>query len=133
MIELTSRGRVDISAAAGPAHLDREATWIGMHDGEYGSMRRLLDEAVGREFHAEALVDLAVCRPGDIHVPTLCVLVRSQRIRAMELRGNAAALLRPRGVGGIPVMAEGRPSLAGQATLGQLPRSLGRSRLGCRG
>jgi hypothetical protein len=73
-----------------------------MHDGEYGSMRRLLDEAVGREVHADALVDLAVCRPAEVHVPTLRVLARSQRIRAMELRGNAAALLRPRGLGGKP-------------------------------
>ena len=73
-----------------------------MHDREYDSMRRLLDEAVGREVHADALVDLAVCRLGDVHVPTLRVPARSQRIRAMELRGNAAALLRPRGVGGNP-------------------------------
>ncbi|UIY43571.1 hypothetical protein [Methylobacterium radiotolerans] len=80
--------------------MDREATWVGMHDGEYGLMRRLLDEAVGREVHADALADLAACRPGDVHVPTLRVLARSQRIRAMELRGNAASLLRPRSVGG---------------------------------
>ena len=71
-----------------------------MHDGERDMMRRLLDEAVGREVHADALVDLAMRRPGDVHAPTLRVLARSQRIRAMELRGNAAALFRGALTGG---------------------------------
>ncbi|KNY22637.1 hypothetical protein AKJ13_10240 [Methylobacterium sp. ARG-1] len=71
-----------------------------MRDGTHGLMHRLLDEAVGREIHATALTDLTVRRPGDVHVPTLRVLARSQRIRAMELRGTAAALLHLQGLGG---------------------------------
>jgi len=63
-----------------------------MRDGTGVERRRLLDEAVGREAHADALASLAAHRPMDVHVPTLWVLARSQRIRAMELRGSAAAL-----------------------------------------
>lgn len=54
--------------------------------------RRLLNEAVGREVHADELAELAVQDPAAIHEPTLRVLAHSQRIRAMELRGQAAAL-----------------------------------------
>lgn len=54
--------------------------------------KRLLIEALGREDHAEALMRLALSAAPHVHVPTLRVLARSQRIRAMELRGQAAAL-----------------------------------------
>lgn len=54
--------------------------------------RRLLDEAVGRKFHADELSELTMRDPGAIHEPTLRVLAHSQRIRALELRGRAAAL-----------------------------------------
>ncbi|MCJ2086701.1 hypothetical protein MKK88_11955 [Methylobacterium sp. E-005] len=57
--------------------------------------RRILDEAIGREAHADALATLAASRPMDVHVPTLWVLARSRRIRAMELRGSAAILPHP--------------------------------------
>lgn len=60
----------------------------------------MLDEAIGREAHADALATLAACRPTDVHVPTLWVLARSQRIRAMELRGSAAVLSQSPGHGG---------------------------------
>lgn len=54
--------------------------------------RHLLNEAVGREVHADELAELAIRDPVAIHEPTLRVLAHSQRIRAMELRAQAAAL-----------------------------------------
>ncbi|WP_279599511.1 hypothetical protein [Methylobacterium sp. E-065] len=39
----------------------------------------------------------------DMHVPILWALARGQRIRAMGLRGSAAALLHQGGLGGRPV------------------------------
>lgn len=54
--------------------------------------RLLLTEAVGCEAHADELAELAMRDPAAIHEPTLRVLAHSQRIRAMELRGQAAAL-----------------------------------------
>lgn len=64
-----------------------------MRDGTCALRLRLLDEALGREVHADALGELAADPYSDVHVPTLRVLARSQRIRAMELRGLAAALI----------------------------------------
>ena len=66
-----------------------------MRDAIHALRRRLLDEAAGREDHADALGDWAVSRPSDVDVPTLTVLARGQRIRAMELRGMAIALHSP--------------------------------------
>ena len=61
--------------------------------GEASELRRLvLNEAVGREVHADELSELAFRAPDMIHPPTLRVLAHSQRIRAMELRSQAAAL-----------------------------------------
>lgn len=54
--------------------------------------RHLLDEAVAREVHADWLSDLAAHRLIEIHPPTLQVVAHAQRIRALELRGQAAAL-----------------------------------------
>ncbi len=71
-----------------------------MHDGGHDRGRRLLDEAAGPEAHADALATLAACRPMDVHVPILWVLARGQRIRAMELRGAAAALFHRQGRAG---------------------------------
>ena len=71
---------------------------IGRSEMRYGThavRHRLLEEAFGREAHAGTLATLAACRPMDVHVPTLWVLARSQRIRAMELRGSAAVLSHP--------------------------------------
>lgn len=62
--------------------------------------KRLLIEALGREDHAEALMTLAFLAAPHVHVPTLHVLARSQRIRAMELRGQAAVLAVPPSVRG---------------------------------
>lgn len=45
--------------------------------------RRFLNEAVGREVHADELAELAVQDPAAIHEPTLRVLAHSQRIRAI--------------------------------------------------
>ncbi|GLS68244.1 hypothetical protein GCM10007890_02560 [Methylobacterium tardum] len=81
-------------------------------------MRRLLDEAVGREVHADALADLAVRRPLDVHVPTLRALAHSQRIRAVELRGSAAALSICKGQAHSPPRTDGRLSGLGQADHG---------------
>lgn len=55
--------------------------------------QRLLHEAIEREIHADALVQLAVSAPARVHGPTLRMVARSQRVRALELRGQAAALL----------------------------------------
>lgn len=74
-----------------------------MRDGTHALRLRILDEAVGREDHADALAELAAGLSPEVHVPTLRVLARSQRIRAMELRGRAAALVRPGASGGRPV------------------------------
>ncbi|XYD09117.1 hypothetical protein R1A27_00315 [Methylobacterium sp. NMS12] len=54
--------------------------------------RLLLDEAVGREAHADQLSDMALLNSETMHGPTLRTLAHSQRIRAMELHGQAAAL-----------------------------------------
>lgn len=61
--------------------------------------RLLLNEAVDREIHADELAELAVRDPAAIHEPTLRVLAHSQRIRAMELRAQAAALAVPNSQG----------------------------------
>ncbi len=74
-----------------------------MHDVRHVLRLRLLDEAVGRDDHADALAELAAGLSPEVHVPTLWVLARSQRIRAMELRGRAAALVRQGASGGRPV------------------------------
>lgn len=54
--------------------------------------RLLLNEAVGREAHADALAELVVHAPDLVLGPTVRRLVHAQRIRAMALRGQAAAL-----------------------------------------
>ena len=96
---MTGVDGVGISRAVTPGS-GRMAAGRAMHDETYASRLRLLDEALGREDHAEALGELAACNSSDVHVPTLQVLARGQRIRAMELRGLAAALAPPRALGG---------------------------------
>lgn len=52
----------------------------------------LLNEAVGREVHADELSELAFRASEMVYPPTLRALAHSQRIRALELRSQAAAL-----------------------------------------
>jgi hypothetical protein len=54
--------------------------------------RRLLDEALRRQVHADWLSHLAAYRPADVHRPTLCIVAHARRICAMESRGRAAIL-----------------------------------------
>lgn len=54
--------------------------------------RLLLEEAARREAHADELAELAARATTAFHAPTLRNLVHSQRVRAMELRGQAAVL-----------------------------------------
>ena len=63
-----------------------------MHDEASELSRLLLNEAVGREVHADELAELAFQTPEMVHPSTLRVLAHSQRIRALELRSQAAAL-----------------------------------------
>ncbi|UIY43539.1 hypothetical protein [Methylobacterium radiotolerans] len=63
-----------------------------MHDEALELRRLLLNEAVGREVHADELAELAFQVPEMVHPPTLRVMAHSQRIRALELRSQAAAL-----------------------------------------
>lgn len=104
-LPLPSAGRVGLtgSTGVGGVGISRTVT-LGskrmgagqvMRDGTCALRLHLLDEALGREDHADALGDLAANPYSDVHVPTLQVLARRQRIRAMELRGLAAALVPP--------------------------------------
>lgn len=63
-----------------------------MRDEALELRRLLLNEAVGREVHADELAELAFQFPERIHPPTVRTLAHSQRIRALELRSQAAAL-----------------------------------------